>query len=285
MTDKSALGDRMKAYEAAHRYTLPPRTYSVIRLDGRAFHSYLRHATKPFDLDFLSSMDATTKALCEGVDGTVFAYTQSDEISLLVTDFGSHDTLQWFGGTIAKMVSVSAAIATAEFNLAEAKQDAGGRALFDSRVFTLPNAVEVANYFLWRQRDAVRNSIAMAAQACFSQRQLHGVNTGRMQEMLWSQKGINWNDYDPGIKRGRVCVRRSAEREVTYTDKRTQAQQTVVAMRSWWEVEAAPHFTARPDGWLAGVIPAMPHLALADDTAQSAASRSGEDTPGRDGPP
>jgi tRNA(His) guanylyltransferase len=103
VADTSALGDRMKGYEAAARWVLPGRTYTIIRVDGRAFHSLLRHAEKPFDHDFIAVMDEVAAALCKEVSGTVFSYQQSDEISLLVTDFGSVHTEAWFGGIVQKM--------------------------------------------------------------------------------------------------------------------------------------------------------------------------------------
>lgn len=259
MTDSTALGDRMKRHEAVFRTVLPSRTYTVIRVDIRAAHSLLRGCERPFDEVFMADMDAVAEALCTEISGAVLAFTQSDEISVLVTDFGSAGTQAWFGGVLAKQVSIAASLATAVLN----ERRPGKRALFDARVFTLADPVEVANYFLWRQRDAVRNSISMAAQARFSHRQLHGVNTGQMQELLWSEHGINWNDYPAGCKRGRVTVKRTGEREITYTDKRTQTEQTTVAVRSWWETSGAPRFTTEPDGWLAQMIPAMPSLSEA----------------------
>jgi len=243
------LGDRMKQYEAATRYLLPRRTYTVIRVDGRAFHSYLRTAVKPYDTEFMGHMDAVAVALCEEISGSVFAYVQSDEISVLATDFAAAGTQPWFGGVLAKVTSVSAAVATLEL----AKLRAPG-ATFDSRAFTMADPAEVANYFIWRQRDCVRNSITMAAQAQFSHTRLHGVNTSQMQELLWSEKGINWNDYPGGCKRGRLVVKRSGAREVTFTHKRTKEEQTIVAERTWWEATAAPHFTHEA---LAGLIPMM----------------------------
>lgn len=256
MSDSTALGDRMKAHEQVTRHVLPSRCWEIIRVDGRAFHSYLRGCARPFDEEFMADMDAVAEALCTEISGAVMAFTQSDEISVLVTDFQSAGTQAWFGGVLAKQVSIAASLATAVLN----ERRPGRRALFDARVFTLADPVEVANYFLWRQRDAVRNSIAMAAQAKFSHRQLHGVNTGAMQELLWAEHRINWNDYPDGCKRGRVTVKRTGEREITYTDKRTQTEQTTVAVRSWWETAGAPHFTTEPDGWLAHTIPAMPAL-------------------------
>jgi tRNA(His) 5'-end guanylyltransferase len=255
VTDSSALGDRMKRYEATTRTLLPRRTFSICRVDGRAFHSYLRGAAKPFDEQFMADMDAVAEALCTEIAGARFAYTQSDEISILATDFGSHNTEPWFGGVIAKQLSIAASLATAVLN-----ERRPGRALFDARVFTISDPVEVANYFLWRQRDCVRNSISMAAQAHFSHRRLHGVNSGGMQELLHAEAGVNWNDYPDGCKRGRVTVRRVGERETTFTDKRTSTLKTVVAMRSWWESSAAPHFTTEPEGFLAEMVPPLPVL-------------------------
>lgn len=257
-TDRTALGDRMKTYEAVTRSVLPRRTYTIIRCDGKAFHAYLRGAEKPFDAQFMADMDKVTAVLCKQVDGTVFAFTHSDEISLLLADFGSVHTEPWFGGNVQKMASVSASIATMELNAMRA-----GFPLFDARVFTIPSQVEVANYFIWRQRDCVRNSVAMAAQAHFPHKRLHGLDGGQMQELLWSEKGVNWNDYPDGAKRGRVCVRVTAEEPITYTDKRTGQENTVDAVRSRWVTEGAPHFTADPGSWLARMIPALPTLTQA----------------------
>lgn len=256
MTDSTSLGDRMKGYEAVYRSVLPRRTYTLLRLDGRAFHSYLRGATKPFDEQFIADMGAVTEAVCAEISGSVFAYTQSDEISVLVTDFATIQTQPWFDGVVAKLLSVSASLATAVLN----ERRPGKRALFDARVFTISDPVEVANYFLWRQRDAVRNSVSMAAQAHFSHKRLHGLSGGQMQELLFTEAGINWNDYPDGCKRGRVTVRHTGERPVEYVDKRSGETVRTTAVRSWWESSAAPHFTTKPDGWLAEIIPTLPNL-------------------------
>jgi tRNA(His) guanylyltransferase len=254
-SDRTALGDRMKGYERATRTVLPRRTYTLIRVDGRAFHSYLRGAAKPYDYDFMADMDAVAEALCSEISGSVFAFTQSDEISVLAIDFGGPNTQPWFAGEVQKVVSSAAALASV--TLCRRRP---GAPTFDARAFTLADPVEVANYFIWRQRDCVRNSITMAAQAVFSHRRLHGVNGTQMQELLFAEAGINWNDYPPGAKRGRVAVRHSGEREVTFTDRRTEQEQTVVAMRSWWATESAPHFTTDAGGFLATTIPPLPSL-------------------------
>ncbi|MEU4229416.1 tRNA(His) guanylyltransferase Thg1 family protein [Nonomuraea sp. NPDC026600] len=256
MSDTTALGDRMKAYEQVTRTMLPRRTYTIVRVDGRAFHTFLRHADRPFDDAVVAAMDAVGQTLCKQMAGAVLAYTQSDECSVLITDFATPRTQPWFGGVVQKIASVAASIAAVAFNEQYGLDYDDAIATFDGRVFTIPDVEEVAAYFQWRQRDCVRNSITMAAQAKFSHQQLHGKRTGDMQEMLWSQHGINWNDYPAGVKRGRVCVRRAEPADITYTDQRTQRETTKQVTRSRWEIEAAPSFTADPTGWLAAAIPA-----------------------------
>lgn len=265
MTDTSALGDRMKAYEAAAKAVLPRRTYTLIRVDGRAFHAHLRKADRPFDQGFMDAMDAVAQALCAEISGSALAYVQSDEVSVLAADFGSVHAEPWFGGVVQKMASVAASVATA--SLADwraanvgASYRACGTARFDGRAFTVPSSVEVANYFLWRQRDAVRNSISMAAQAHFSHTSLHGLNGGQMQERLFTDKGVNWDEYPDGFKRGRTCVRVTAEEPLSYTDKRTSEVVTTTAARSRWVTQAAPHFAATPGSFLADLIPPLPSL-------------------------
>jgi Uncharacterized conserved protein len=233
-----SLGDRMKSYEAVTRSVLLPHSLTVLRVDGRAFHSYLRRAEKPYDFGFMADMQGVAEDLCREVSGTVFAYGQSDEISLVISDVDPQSQ-PWFGGVVQKMASVAASVATAGLI---SRRSAEGRPQFDARVFTLPSWVEAANYVIWRQRDAVRNSISMAAQAKFSQRQLHGVPTDQMQQLLWSHHGINWNDYPAEAKRGWVLTREVREAEVSYVDKRTGETQEAVAERTFWEV-SSPHLT------------------------------------------
>jgi tRNA(His) 5'-end guanylyltransferase len=279
-SDTAALGERMKGYEAATRTVLPRRRYAIVRADMRAAHAYLRLAERPFDEAFMAVMDATAAALCKEMSGAALAYTQSDEISVLLTDFGSVHAEPWFGGVVQKAVSLAAATATAEFNHLAWRADSDGRlrvphfrATFDARVFTIPDPVEVANYFVWRQQDCVRNSVSMAAQAYFSHKRLHGLNGGQMQELLWQEKQVNWNDYPEGARRGRLCHRVAAEEEVTYTDKRSGEENTVKAARSRWVSSPAPRFEAVPGSFLAAAIPPMPGFHEAEAEAVPASSR------------
>src|ERR1041385_3894300 len=159
------LGNRMKEqYENRTRYYLPRRTYTIIRIDGKAFHTYCRVTTrlKPFDDKLSSSFDRTAYDLVKEIQNARFAYTQSDEISLLLTDFATDSTEQWLDGNVQKICSVAASIATARFYQYFAEDAPGLKGkygLFDARVFTVPDPTEVENYFIWRQKDAVRNSI------------------------------------------------------------------------------------------------------------------------------
>ena len=235
----ASLGDRMKSYEQVTRAILLPHSYTILRIDGRAFHSYLRHATRPFDSQFTADMQAVGAALCREASGTVIAYGQSDEISLVLSDLAPQSQ-PWFGGVVQKMASVAAGVATAALI---DRRGSTGIPHFDARLFTLPSDLEVANYLIWRQRDAVRNSISMAAQAKFSAKRLHGVNGDQMQDMLWREHNINWNDYPDVHKRGWIVTRSVREAEVEYVDKRTGGQHRTVALRTSWDAVAAPHFT------------------------------------------
>jgi tRNA(His) 5'-end guanylyltransferase len=241
MTD--ALGDRMKAYERVTRTVLLPHSYTVLRVDGRAFHAYLRDADKPFDLGFVAAMRQVGERLCAEVSGTLLGYGQSDEISLLLSDV-EPQAQPWFGGVVQKIASVAASVAT--LALVEARGVAG-RPQFDARVFTLPSRTEAENYLIWRQRDAVRNSIAMAAQARFRPAQLHGISSDRLQDMLFREHGINWNDYPVECKRGWVVRRVARTGTVVYTDARTGEEVSAVAERASWESGPAPTFAVGMD--------------------------------------
>lgn len=218
---KDSLGDRMKGYENIPRNYLTRRLPVIIRLDGKAFHTFTKGFKKPFDNILMESMWETAKYLCENIQGCKVAYTQSDEISLLLTDYEKLDTCAWFDNNIQKIVSISASMATLAFNKvfseiinhidAEEISDFYDiykrrmmTAMFDSRVFTLPKE-EVNNYFVWRQQDATRNSIQMVGQANFSHKQLHKKSCDEIQEMLFQEKGINWNDLPTPNKRG-ICI-------------------------------------------------------------------------------
>jgi len=255
-TKRDALGDRIKSsYENRTRILLPRRTFTLIRIDGKSFHSYTRGCKRPFDDDLMADMDATAAALCDQIAGARLAYVQSDEISLLLTDFASPQTEAWFDGNIQKITSISASIATAHFNKVRAARGIDRIALFDSRVFTIPDSAEVENYFVWRQQDATRNSISMTAQAHIPHKDLQGKGCDEMQEMLFQRAGVNWNDMPPGVKRGRCAVRTMMEKDVEFTDRRTgEAARVEGVLRTSWEIAVPPVFT-QDRQWLRAMIP------------------------------
>jgi len=201
---KDDLGTRMKnQYEIRTRTWLPRRTYTIIRLDGKAFHTFTKGMDKPYDESFIADMDRTAKYLCEEIQGCKLAYVQSDEISLLLTDFERITTDAWFDGQVQKIVSVSASMATAIFNKYSLIDKL---AFFDARVFSIPDPVEVENYFVWRQKDAVRNSLSMHAQSLYSHKELNMKSQVELHNMI-HMKGKNWNNLPDGFKRGRTITK------------------------------------------------------------------------------
>ena len=243
------LGNRMKSnYESRTRSYLPRRSYVIIRLDGKSFHSYVKGLKKPFDSGLVEDMNATAMQLCKSIQGAKLAYVQSDEISILVTDFDTLTTDAWFNYAVDKMCSISASIATSYFNklrllrfLKKESFNYHGELLeqveklkeanFDSRVFTIPSKTEVQNYFIWRQQDTVRNSISSVAQSLYSHKELENKNTSMMQEMIF-QRGQNWNNYEDGLKRGRLVIKGS----------------------NGWEVIGSPQFS-KDQNFLKNLIP------------------------------
>lgn len=193
------LGTRMKEqYENRTRIMLPRRTYTLIRVDGKAFHTYTKDCARPFDVDLAWAMGRAAQALCCEAQGCCFGYTQSDEISIVLQDFATPQTDAWFNGNLQKICSVSASTVTKAFNAAF---EYDHQAMFDARVWTIPDPVEVENYFIWRQQDASRNSLSMLCQSVFSHTELDGKNRTQQHEMLHA-RGINWNDCEVWQKRG-----------------------------------------------------------------------------------
>lgn len=250
------LGDRMKRQESATRQVLPCRTYTVVRLDGKSFHNYTRGLQKPFDLQLINDMQLTAKALAEQVSGCHMAYTQSDEISLILSDLSGPDTQAYFDGQVQKIVSVTASIATANFNLLRIGPDThrgrkGTLPVFDSRAFTLPSLEEVYDYLSWRQIDASRNSLQMVAQAFYSQKELHSKKRADLHEMI-SAKGINYNDYHSHAKRGSFIIKETYEGE----GFNRKTKEVVQVLRSRWNVLEETPLIISEDGkaWLKNIL-------------------------------
>ena len=218
------LGKRMKEfYEQVPKTRLVRRMPVMIRIDGKAFHTFTREFQKPFDDILIKSMQETMKYLCENIQGCVFGYTQSDEITLVLVDYKKLTSSAWFDYEVQKICSISASMATMAFNKifnnnvdeleminqADKYYSAIERgAMFDSRCFNVPKE-EVTNFVYWRQLDATRNSIQMVGQANFSHKQLQGKSCNMIQDMLFTEKGINWNDLPIVKKRGSACIKDS----------------------------------------------------------------------------
>lgn len=216
---QDALGDRIKGeYEnpqCGQRFHGRPLIV-VARIDGRAFHSFTEGMTRPFDTKLTLLMQDTTRYLVEETVACT-GYTQSDEITLVWYSDDFHSQI-FFDGRIAKMTSILAAMTTAKFNqlLPSYFDDyyAKKLPLFDCRVFSVPTKTEAANIFVWREQDAVRNSVQMLAQSLYSHSELQGKNSAELQEMIF-KRGLNWNKLSDAFKRGSYYQRFAVERPFT----------------------------------------------------------------------
>ena len=228
--DKSDLTNRMKEYyEYIPKTKLMRRTPVAIRIDGKAFHTFARGFQKPFDDVLIKSMQETTKYLCENIQGCVLGYTQSDEITLILVDYKKLTSSAWFDYEVQKICSIAASMATMAFNkffennikefsessecrgldvkyLDVYKEALNKGAMFDARCFNIPKE-EVTNLIYCRQLDASRNSIQMVGQANFSHKELSNKSCNDIQDMLMTQKCINWNDLPTYQKRGSCCIK------------------------------------------------------------------------------
>lgn len=231
---KDDLGSRMKEfYENIPKTKLMRRTPVAIRIDGKAFHTFTRGFKKPFDDILIQTMTDTTEYLCKNIQGCVFGYTQSDEITLILIDYQTLNTSAWFDYEVQKICSIAASMATLKFNMtfkeailneewewknsltpqsveiqkahsdyiATLKKAAQKGAMFDARCFNIPKE-EVANLVYWRQLDAMRNSVQMVAQANFPHKELQGLNQEALKEKLHLEKNIIWDNYPIYKQRG-----------------------------------------------------------------------------------
>jgi tRNA(His) guanylyltransferase len=222
------IGDRFKGYEGCYDFALPRRLPMIVRVDGRAFHGLA--LAKPFDDYFFDAMSSIAKALCREVQGAVLAYQQSDEISIVARDDMCNTTQPWLGKRLSKVVSLSAAIATAEFSRYYPLFRH-----FDARVFVVPDLNEVTNYLIWRQQDATRNSVSMAARAVFSHRQCDRKTTPQLIDML-RDIGKPWEETPAHFKRGAIC-------NVVKNHKLVSQTGEICERREWVTDKAPPIFT------------------------------------------
>lgn len=211
------LGNRMKTYESVSSSKLVRRIPVIVRVDGKAFHSWTKKikAKKPFDEDLIDAMALTTKYLCENIQGCRLGYTQSDEISLLLVDYSSIESDAYFDNKVQKICSVVSSLATGFFNRAILLKHFDTQvipyplAFFDARCFNVPKE-EVCNAFIWRQQDCTRNSIQMLARSLFSHKECENKNSSELQDMMMLKHNVNWNDLETYKKRG-TCVYKELE--------------------------------------------------------------------------
>ena len=247
------LGKRMKEfYEAVPKTRLVRRTPVAIRIDGKAFHTFTRGFEKPFDEVLGRAMRETMKYLCENIQGCVLGYTQSDEITLILIDYKKLNSSAWFDYEVQKMCSIAASMATMAFNRffrEEMDKDPtipsvrynwytaaiNKGAMFDARCFNIPKE-EVANLIYWRQLDATRNSIQMVGQANFSHSQLQNKSCNQIQDMLFQEKDINWNDFPTHLKRGSCCTKVESS-TVFAIEHEDGTVETGTVERPHWEID------------------------------------------------
>ena len=268
----SSLNDRMKNnYENRSKTYLTRRMPVIIRIDGKAFHTLTRGLNRPFDEILHEAMNYTMQYLCKNIQGCKLGYTQSDEITLLLTDYDKLDTDAWFDNAVQKICSVSASMATMAFNRKfnelttnYLKSDAYVNhyweetvskysktlkgivergAMFDARCFNIPKE-EVANCFIWRQQDATRNAVQMLGQIYFSHKALDNKSISDIQDMLMLEKHINFNDMPTAFKRG-VCCYKTLPVDINI-DAITK-EETVVQRTRWIIDDEIPIFTQDPD--------------------------------------
>ncbi len=229
---KDELGRRMKQdYEDALRVFLPRRSYIVIRVDGRAFHTFTSALEGPYNRKLADALDQAALYLCQEMIGCRFAYGQSDEYSFLLTDFEKLDAPLWFDGNVQKIVSVSASLFTAVF---QRNFPSNKVAAFDSRVMVISQRGEVENYFLWRQLDASANSLNMLASSHYSHAELLQKSSAGKHDLL-HEKGVNWAKQSADFKRGRAIRRVDAT----------------------WTVDLDVPIFNRDRSYLEGIIPAV----------------------------
>ena len=237
MATYNRLDERMKEYEKAAQHYLTKRTPVIIRVDGKAAHTYTKNVLKPYDNIFHQAMDNAMILVAKEIQGCYFAYNESDECSFVLQDYETLTTDAWFSYRTDKLCSIAASLMTLYFNkefqkiidnyiwdyhhslvpqsmeiqIAENKyqdvlKECNNKGLvFDARCFNIPKD-EIVNYFFYRQLDAVRNSIQSCGQYYFFHKELHKKNTKDILEML-KQKGVSWETSPICVQRGTACYK------------------------------------------------------------------------------
>lgn len=218
---KDSLATRMKGYESISKIFLIRKRPVIVRLDGKSFHTFTRGFKKPFDEVIIYTMQETMRYLCKNIQGCVLGYTQSDEITLILCDYQKPNTDAWFGYSVQKITSVAASLATFAFNktfndhvslhyepVSPYRKAAEQGAIFDARAFNLP-IEEVNNLLVWRQQDAIRNSVQALSQSLFSHRELQGKSCDELKEKMFVEKDVDWYSIPSVKKYGACCIKKT----------------------------------------------------------------------------
>lgn len=240
------LEEKCKALRATTDYRLPKKTYVMVAIDGKNFSRLIKNNyEKPFDNRFIGMMNEVAIYVCKNVQGCKFAYTQSDEITFVITDFETEEASPFFDYRLCKMLSIIPSLATAKFNQLvtlnlldtpcsqeDMKQMIADMSLaqFDCKVWDAQNFNNVFAYLLWRQIDCIRNSKQQAAQTYLSHKELMGKHTDEQVQMLLDKKGINWNDYSDDKKYGRFIYKEQVEKPLPNGE---------MCLRNVWEAHDA----------------------------------------------
>lgn len=231
------LEKRMKDLRGKTDYRLPKKSYVMCACDGKNFSRLIKNKyEKPFDDKFINMMNEVAIYVCKNVQGCKFAYTQSDEITFVLTDFENEETSAYFDYRLCKMLSIIPSLATAKFNqlvtlnlldtpcsTEDMKQIIKYMSLaqFDCKVWNTDNFNDVFAYFLWRQIDCVRNSKQQAAQTYLSHKELMGKHTDEQIRLLLEKKGIDWNEYSDDEKYGRFIYKEQIEKPLPNHEENT----------------------------------------------------------------
>lgn len=217
------LEDKCQYYRSLTDYRICGNNNILVMLDGKNFSTLIKNNfKKPFDDEFIDMMDKTALFLCNSVQGVKFAYTQSDEISLLITDYDTPETDTPFGGRICKLQSILASLATSEFNrwfIINNLTKAGGEmspitdisnmklCQFDCKVWTVPNQNDAIAWFLYRQLDCIKNSKQQTAQTYIPHKELLNHDADEQIKMLNDSGIADWNMFDDKYKYGRFVYK------------------------------------------------------------------------------
>jgi tRNA(His) 5'-end guanylyltransferase len=200
-----SLTDRHKEYENSYDFKITKKLPVIIRVDGKSFSRFTKNLEKPFCTELAEVMSSTMLQTATEMQGCVFGYHQSDEITFVLRNDQSLDSEPWFDNRIQKMSSIASSLVTLNFNrnLSKYNLNVVGDGLFDARVFPVPSIAEAVNNLIGRQKDGIRNAISQAARHELhtvlgrktSLKLTEGKTTAQRKDLLFEHCGIDYDDY------------------------------------------------------------------------------------------